>query len=790
MQFFSPDPKIEIIKCSHSPVKGYSIHDSGGEILSTIHGLKAREVFTDVKSGNRIFLLWTTDMLPPMGYQETRMIHDNKTGKDMMQAVIKCNALKCGCPDFPEMTPLAVSGRFDSSVNAKYGWQFLVDKVQEECTDGFQVETYLLSDQFRGIFNSADARNIRDYTERSGADFFKIINGRNAKSFLKDLTQASELNIKQAVERIRRMTAERKVFARLRPLGFNYTDCCRLIKLYGPQADELLIEDPYRIGLQIGADFLSRDKLNYSMGKGAASPERFYAIGMEAARALEEKGHSVYKKDEFCWSLDETMRKSMYSDSIFPASEIIPFAQDDLVFLEAPQGSSVSRRKMFEAEQGIVEEILRIAQSAKGIKEPFTLDLIDYAANLSGVTYGNQQKQAFFMLQRRGFKILTGGPGTGKTTTINGLLAAYERMHPNHKIKCCAPTGRAAQRMSESTGREAITVHRLLDTRPDGNNELAYKVSSDPIDADLLVVDETSMLDIELCYHLLKAVKNGTTVLFVGDVDQLESVGPGCVLKDLLKAPTDLIERCMLTEIFRQGADSPIIVNSQLIKTGSSRLVQTNDFRIITTKTADEILPPAKDLIRNYYDPKNPFKTQILCPVRKGPAGIEAMNKTFQALLNGSSKAKLAYGNTIFKQYDKVIMTQNNYNLGYYNGDIGMILAVKNQGLVLSIRDETFRIDKDLIGHVDLSYSLTIHKSQGSEFENVIIILPRDQPNMLARNLIYTAVTRAKKRVWILEEEGALKQACLTDTSGYRHTMLGVYMSALAKGEDWRKIAA
>lgn len=755
--------------------------------MSIIHGQKGREIYTDVKSGSRIFLLVTTDSLPPKSYQETRVCKDPKTGQDIRQTVIKCSLLKVGSPNIPDDTPLRVSGHFDTNVKAKYAWQFIVDDVKEECTDGWMAEKYLLSPQFKGFFSSSDARNVRDYVEQQNADLFKILLSKGGKQILKDLTSASEININQTIEKIKRLYSERKVYNKLHPLGFTYTDCVRLIKLYGSEADRMLMEDPYRVGQKIGADFKLRDEINRSLGKGPASAERFFALGAESARLQEEKGHTMFSQDDLFNSVEDAVIKSVYHDDSFPVSEVIPFANDELVYFETEEGPMAAGRKTYDAERGIVEEVLRIVHSASPQSEPFEPELIDYAANLSKVSYGTQQKEAFAtMLSHRGFKILTGGPGTGKTTTINGILAAYEKMHPDHRIKLCAPTGRAAQRMSESTGRVALTIHRLLDTRPDGNNELAYQVGSDPIEADLVVVDETSMLDVELCYNFLKNIKNNTTVIFVGDINQLESVGPGSVLKDLLAAPADIVERCMLTEIFRQGSDSPIIVNAQKIQDGNSDMMQTPDFQVITTD-AQGALEMTKKIINSYYDPEDPFRTQILCPVKKGIAGITSMNNTFQEILNGQSKAKISYGSTVFKKHDKIIMTQNNYEMGYFNGDIGMIAAVKDQALIVEIRNEYYKIEKDMIEHVDLAYALTVHKSQGSEFENVIIVLPKDQPGMLTRNLIYTAVTRAKKKVWIIEEAGALQQACLTDNSGYRKTMLGHYMEWMSEGKSNEK---
>lgn len=435
------------------------------------------------------------------------------------------------------------------------------------------------------------------------------------------------------------------------------------------------------------------------------------------------------------------------------------------------------------AEKRIAKNIRRLA-SASCENQSFSPDLILYAARACKMNYGEQQRSAFPMvLRKKGVKILTGGPGTGKTTTILGILLAYKRMHPKDTIRLCAPTGRAAQRMAESTHMEAVTVHRLLDLKPYGDTTVC-KDSSDPIDADLIVVDEMSMINIEVFDLLLEAIKTGTTLVLVGDINQLESVGAGAVLHDLLEAPESLIPRTMLTDVFRQKGDSSIISNAIRINAGITTLDERPDFQVIHTKSAEESLEQVKSLMKKLYNPEEPFSTQILCPARKGISGVENMNIALQALLNPQTKG-ITYGSIKYRLNDKVMFYKNNYSIssyegeiGLYNGDIGKIVKVSESGLTVNVRNSHYEITRDLMDNLGLSYAMTIHKSQGSEFSCIIVVMPAEPTNMLVRNLFYTAVTRAKKKVYVIDESYAMETSIRIAKAGKRLTNLAEYLKS------------
>ena len=752
--------------------------------LMQLHGIFVRFNWRDEKSGKSLFWIKIPDkpVLKEMYYSE-KAFRDSITKEERTWYTISCVAMQTGVAAFAAKTPVVVTGYFVENKDKKYSWNFIVVSAREESSGASEIVDFLLSDQFSGIMYKdactiakyIDGQNVKRTMEgKPKTDLFDFLQSDTAINVLSEQTAINITDIHQLINKVTRLSVERKLFQNLSPYGISYTESIKLIKLYGKEAENRLKADPYEAGTAIGMSYEMCDKLCKELGYPETEPIRAKTIILESMRQAHNNGHIWVRSRELWGNIGKVLKNSAYEKTELNTSCILPFSKNVLRY----EGGRFYDNEMYKAETQIVDELLRIHNACKNIIEPFSPDLIESASKVCGMPYGRQQQNAFpVMLQKRGFKILIGGPGTGKTTTIKGILFAYKQMHPNHIIKLCAPTGRAAQRMAESTGCPATTIHRLLNIRPTDNG-LAMVASGEKIEADLIVVDEVSMLDTTLCYDFLKAVKNGTTVIFVGDTNQLESVGPGSVLHDLLTAPFNIVQRAVLTEVFRQGADSPIIQNALNINEGRSTLLETPDFHTINVKNAEDIMKIVTDLSEKLYDPKDPFGTQILCPAHKGTAGIGEINKKLQKLLN-PTREFLKYGYNEFKVGDKILMTTNNYELGYYNGDIGIVKSIKDHGLVLDIRNEIIRIEKDLLGHVQLAYGMTIHKSQGSEFQNVIIVMPKEPASMLVRNLIYTGVTRAKKKVWIIDEQNALDIACKTNHTGCRNTTLGIYMSCV-----------
>ena len=529
---------------------------------------------------------------------------------------------------------------------------------------------------------------------------------------------------------------------------------------YGERSVAELRKDPYSVGVPAGISFSVCEKIAHDSGITAGSSVRVRAIIRNSIDITSNNGHTCYPYPDF---VEEVRKKAdSYKTNLYSEAISVPTI---MLMLDACCGSFLVKEKgmvylrdLRRAEVSAANSIKRLLQSAA----PTNHDpdkLCSLATIVSGVIYEGKQREAFRLLGSGGVGILTGGPGTGKTTTLNGLITAYERMFPFRKIKLCAPTGRASQRLREAAGREASTIHRLLEARII-NGVFTCKDRNNPIDADLIILDEASMVSIEVVALLLEAVRSGAMVILSGDVDQLPSVGPGNVLHDLLHCTN--IPSVALDRTRRQAADSLIIENAARILDGNSNLKEGQDFKIIKAANDTAIARELMKLFLELYDPNDIFSTQVLTPARKRIPGISSsatvLNEMMQAQINPSGPS-LHYGDTTLRVGDKIMMMRNNYDVGYYNGDIGTIADYSSGSLSLHIDGQAYRIGQECFGDISLSYATSIHKSQGSEFDNVIVVLPPKPRNMLRCNLLYTAVTRARKRVWLITVPGCIGAA-------------------------------
>lgn len=673
-------------------------------------------------------------------------------------------------------TPIKVNGHFDDTTTSKFGWNLIVSSVEEAAVEDQVAIEYLSSKAFKGISRSEAAQIVNV----CGADVAGFVKSHtNCESYIMEKVGMRQDVVRNMLTVLQRTGVERELFMDFAPQDIPYVYAQKAVSLYGIDARKTLMKDPYTNGARLGLTFVQCDRIakNYD-GFHRMSPERMWGLNNSIFSQMRSAGDIWMKAAHF------------YRFGISLEKKSGAFANGNLIksaFTVNNKMSTVMKMEnetiyvdinLYNAEKRIKDNLVRLAKTGE---REFSADecckLAEEAEKACHVTLGMQQKLAFSLLQSRGVKILTGGPGTGKTTTLKAILFAFTKCHPKSKIKLCAPTGRAAQRMQESTEMEATTVHKLLDYVPYGDT-VNCKSEKDPIDADFIVMDEASMIDVDMFDKLLCAIKDGSTLLLLGDTNQLESVGAGSVLLDLLKAPESLIARCCLSEVFRQKGGSPIIENAKNINLGSTTLVEREeDFRIFRTNSEEDTLAKVKDLVSLYHDPKSPFRTQILCPSKKGVSGVNNCNSEIQKMVN-TNKSSIRFGSTVYKVNDKILMTKNNYQNDppYYNGDIGIIRAINDRSMDVEIRGEIFHFEKSVLSEMKLAYSMTIHKSQGSEFENVIVVLPKDTPSMLTRNLFYTAVTRAKKRVFVISEGDAMEIAIRTKKKGTRNTFLGGFL--------------
>ena len=667
-------------------------------------------------------------------------------------------------PDYRIETPLYLEGTIEKT---KFGSQLRILKIEEKSWNANGLATYLCN-----ICSGIGITTANALAEAFEDNLFDIVKQENGAEVLS--TRITSMTYETAVllcDTICATSAQLAVYEEIFPLGGTWSAASKIAKKYGANAVRELHANPYLAGMKNGMDFQACDKLAKKVGMSATDQARIKQALISAFEVEESRGHVYSSESDICKQAQRLIKKSAYAETELPSVMLLQGLVDDDTFVfdyDEAGNEAIYLKWLFRAEDEVARQLQRLARTSKPLN--YDPSIVDWAEANCGIKYAPQQRESFKLIEKTGVGVITGGPGTGKTTTVNGLIAAYEKLNPDTVIRLCAPTGRAAQRMTESTGREAVTIHRLLEFRPFGNDTV-HKNSADPIIADLIVVDEASMLDIELASIFLSAVQSGTLVLFIGDINQLPSVGPGDVLHDLIEC--GCISTVHLSTVYRQGSQSPIIVNSKRINDGLICAETNDDYHMDVLDDANTILLRTIQLVASMYDPQKPFDVQVLAPTHKGDAGVGTINQMLQDVLNPSNgQPEIKYGSRVYRVGDKVILLNNNYAAGYFNGDIGIIKDVTNDGVEIEILDKILTITRNEMEDLNLAYCMSIHKSQGSEFPNVIVTLPEKPGNMLKRNLLYTAITRAKKRVWVLAEGNAYITAVASCDTGKRNTRL------------------
>lgn len=579
------------------------------------------------------------------------------------------------------------------------------------------------------------------------------------------------------------------------------------VKIYRTYEDETIAkikENPYRLADDIkGIGFKKADEIAQKLGIGSDSEFRVYAgIKFILLRKANE-GYS-YLPEEV---LIRHTRELLGVSEEFSRNCIKNMAAGQQVMIENLNGHmGVYLMGLYHAETGVASKLVELMMGEKEILEINVVDRLNGLEKNHNIHYGNQQKKAIEEAVKQGVLVITGGPGTGKTTTINSIIDIFEGL--SQKVLLAAPTGRAAKRMSEATGHEAKTIHRLLEYSFSEEEAIMSfsKNEEEPLEADVIIIDEVSMVDITLMLYLLQAIKKGTRVLLVGDVDQLPSVGPGNVLRDIIDS--ELVPVVVLDEIFRQAQESMIVVNAHKINKGNwpELNAKGKDFFFIKGKTPDDIAETILDLCAdrlpkfNGYDPKRDI--QVLAPMKKGECGVIALNKKLQERLNPISKAirELDLQKFSYRIGDKVMQIKNNYKMkwqqiedgvktedgeGVFNGDIGYIREINTEErtLVVEFEDKKFVNYEGLQASDELmlAYAVTIHKSQGSEFPVVVMPMTWGPPMLLTRNLLYTGITRARELVVLVGSEHHMNQMIQNTQIEQRYSGLGERLKKVRK---------
>ena len=543
------------------------------------------------------------------------------------------------------------------------------------------------------------------------------------------------------------------------PYGVSYGSILAVHENLGMKAYEKFPEHPYLYGGKAGIPVLTCDRIAYDMEIPGLDRERICAFSLDALHRAASCGHTYLTVSQILKRVRRTSLRSVYRMEI-PELCVTDALLDDKLFV--CDGDRVMLKRYYEAEKNVAENFRLLNRVTEHYE--ITESGIDEIEKELSLQYGKDQRNAFHLLDTNGIKVLTGGPGTGKSTVICGLITYYEKIKHDAKIALCAPTGRAAKRLSEVTGRPASTIHKLIDFCPFGNDEISVKDRRNPVDADCIIVDECSMADAELVALLLGAAKCGTLIIFCGDVNQLPSVGAGNVLHDMVRSGIFPVFR--LNENFRQANGGSIYENSCRILDGMFP-VPAEDFKIYRAKDEQDAYNVLCQLGDKLYDKEHPFDLQFLSSSRKGTAGAGRINMYFH-----SKNVNPGSENEGFCVDDKVAFTATDYKDGYINGEIGIIRELSGRGITIWNGTETYTVPLSASRDMEYANSITVHRSQGSEGDNIVIYLSEEMKHMMSRNLFYTAVTRAKKNVWVIYTGDALKCAIENVSDIRRQTML------------------
>ena len=691
--------------------------------------------------------------------------------------------------------------------HAVYGSQFQVSSFRiVSPEDAAGMERYLASGAVKGIGASLAARIVK----RFGKDTFRIIEEEPERlAEIKGISERKAMDIAAQVEEKRGL---REAMIYLQKYGISNALAVRIYETYGGRLYSVLEENPYRLADDIdGIGFKKADELAARIGIHTDSDYRIRSGILYVLLQASGEGH-VYLPKELLVSRAAALLE-------LPASAVqdqIPnLAMDKKLVVKTQEGQTLCYAGSF---YYMELACARMLQELNGkIEEPSlgpggderVRSRIEKLQAAEGMELDELQKRAVLESIRSSILILTGGPGTGKTTTINMMIRYFEG--EGLDLFLAAPTGRAAKRMTEATGYEARTIHRMLELSgavPEEGRRASFERNEEnPLEADVIIVDEMSMVDISLFCSLLKAISPGTRLILVGDVNQLPSVGPGQVLHDLIASQAFPVVR--LQKIFRQAGESDIVVNAHRINRGEEIRLdnKSRDFFFLERNSIPVIYKHMVQLISEKLPPyvkASPFDIQVLTPMRKGNLGVETLNRILQGQLNppGESRREVQLGDTLYREGDKVMQTKNDYQLewevvsrygipidrgvGVFNGDMGMIREIDESARSVVVEyDEHRRVTYSFqqMEEVELAYAITIHKSQGSEYPAVILPLMGGPRMLFNRNLLYTGVTRARDCVTILGNRQVVREMIANESEAKRYTSLDKRIREL-KGED------
>ena len=669
-----------------------------------------------------------------------------------------------------------------------YGRQFKVDAFEEKAPEDEEaIERYLGSGAIKGVGLALAARIVRRFKE----DTFRIIEEEPER--LAEIKGISERKAMEIADQVNEKRDLRQAMIFLQQYGITMNLAVKVYQAYGQEVYGIIKENPYRLADDIeGVGFRTADEIAARVGIRMDSDFRIRSGILYVLLQASGEGHTYLPEGELTartkqlLEVDEGQIEKQYMDLAIERKIIMKQSGDGQTQIYAAsfyymEANTATMLKQLNVNYDVPD--IEIEQRIRNIEKQTGMELDEH------------QVTAVKEAVRNGLLIITGGPGTGKTTTINTIIKYFEL--EGMDIFLAAPTGRAAKRMSETTGFEARTVHRMLELNGGMDGKAGFERNEqNPLETDVVIVDEMSMVDITLMHSLLKAVAVGTRLILVGDVNQLPSVGPGSVLRDIIQSHECNV--VMLTKIFRQASTSDIIVNAHKINHGEEVTLDNKsmDFFFLKRYDADVIINVMLQLVKQKL-PKfvdaTPYDIQILTPMRKGLLGVERLNGILQQYMNPPSQQKREkeHGDAIFREGDKIMQTRNNYQLeweirtkfglsvdkgtGVFNGDMGIIREINDFAETMTVEFDEGRMVEypyKLLDELELAYAITIHKSQGSEYPAVVMPLLSGPRMLFNRNLLYTGVTRAKNCVTILGSRKTLQEMVDNNYQNRRYTGL------------------
>lgn len=654
--------------------------------------------------------------------------------------------------------------------HARFGQQFNAATLQVmQPTSAAGMESFLASGALPGVGPVIAAR-IVDYFGDSTMEVLDLYPERLAK--------VKGISAKRAVaigEAYKALSGLRELMLFLENNGVSSGYAARLQAVYGSTAITRIKENPYALVNDVdGVGFKTADRIALSMGMERDCSVRIQQGISYALVSAANAGHTCVPE---ALLVSETAR-ALYVEQSAVQEIFNELVEGDRLRIEEVGGVRfIYPEYLYRAEVQTARRLLYLRDQAKPITRVNADDVIAAWEHEAGIHLAEEQRQAVYSSLEHGVFVLTGGPGTGKTTVVKGILNVLEKA--GCRILLAAPTGRAARRLADSAGHPAQTVHRLLEYQPTGDGFNFGKNDEDPLDAEAIIIDEASMLDINLTYHLLKAVQGGCRLIFVGDVDQLPSVGAGSVLKDMIRSGKMPVVR--LENVFRQAEVSPIVSNAHKINHGQMPVFIdeiNSEFGlrefVDENEAAEFVARTYAHLTRN----GDWRSVQVLSPMHKSPCGVQSLNKIMQQYINPPStdKAELSVPGNVLRVGDKVMQIRNNYEKDVFNGDIGRVYKIEGKTVTVLYPE---RPEGDFVSYnqsecedLQLAYAMSVHKSQGSEYPCVILLMVPSHYVMLQRNLLYTAVTRAKQRVLIVGSKRAVLTAVENDRTRRRYSLL------------------